>query len=218
MGKGTLRLLALLPVVMVAGCATLNESECHTTDWRELGRSDGAHGYEASRLGDHMEACGKYGVTPDGEAYRAGRAEGLQQYCQPDNALQLGRNGSGYNMVCPGDTGAIFVAYYNRGATLHAIDGDLADLQHYLDEERRAQDATQDLGAYKLMAQNVRYLERQSDYLNMRLDRAQQDIAAGRDPEYYNAGQWKSGIPYPDARKAAEQRHDGHGDGNKDHH
>ncbi|TXH05285.1 MAG: DUF2799 domain-containing protein [Nevskiaceae bacterium] len=217
MAKDHLRLLLLLPALAAAGCATLSESECHTADWRELGRSDGAHGYEASRLGDHMEACGKYGVTPDGDAYRAGRSEGLQQYCQPDNALQLGRSGNGYNSVCPGESGAIFVAYYNRGATLHAIDGDLVDLHGYLDEERRAQDATKDLGAYKLMAQNVRYLERQSDYLNMRLDRAQQDISAGRDPEYYAAGQWKSGIPYPDARKAAEHHDEHHDDGNGHH-
>ena len=201
-------LVLLLPALLLTGCATLNENQCRTVDWRELGRTDGARGYESSRLGEHLEACGQYGVTPDGSAYRAGRQEGLRQYCQPENAPNLGRSGYSYTSLCPGESGTVFVAYYNRGATPHAIEGDLGELQGYLDAERRAQDGTKDLGAYKLMAQNVRYLEHQSDDLQRRLDRAQQDVSAGRDPEFFVPGRWKIGLPYPDARTAA-QHYDG---------
>lgn len=209
--------LLLAVTAVLAGCATLNENECRSVDWRELGRNDGAHGYESSRLGEHMEACGKYGITPDGGAYRAGRDEGLRQYCQPDNALQLGRSGGGYNQVCPGESGAMFVAFYNRGAQLRQIESDLHQLQEEADAQRHAQDGTKELSLYKELAQNLRYLEQQSSYLQMRLDRAQQDVADGRDPEFYSSQDWHSGMPFPDARKAAEHHDDHHGD-DRNHH
>lgn len=191
---------------IVAGCATLNENECRTVDWRELGREDGAKGYESSRLGDHMEACGKFGIAPDGDSYRAGREEGLRQYCTLDNALQLGMNGSGYHQVCPGDIGAAFAVTYNRGAALHTIQSDIQDLQSRLDSERGTQSNVKDLDLYKRLDQNIRYFEREKIFMQRQYDQAAQAVNSGFDPPYYDNGEWRTGIPYPKAQHEADKK------------
>lgn len=95
-------LLAVLAgILLLTGCASLNEKECHTADWRMIGYEDGAAGNSATRLGEHREACAKHGITPDMAAYRQGRDEGLGEYCRPRRAYQLGRNGYAYPAVCP---------------------------------------------------------------------------------------------------------------------
>ncbi|MGH8456040.1 MAG: DUF2799 domain-containing protein [Stenotrophobium sp.] len=198
LNKQAMWLLLTMPLLL-GGCATLSEGECHSEDWRELGRSDGAHGFAASRLGEHVEACGKYGVTPDADAYRAGRLEGLQQYCQPQNAVSVGRSGGTYRQVCPADSDAMFVQFYNRGTVLRAMDTDMQELQGALNDQRAARGQTQDLRLYKMLDENIRYLERRADFLHGALDRAQQDVAAGRDPEFYAAGDWHSDLPNPGA-------------------
>ena len=198
-------LSALLVSVLLVGCATLNENECRSADWRELGRTDGANGYEATRLGDHVDACGKYGVSPDAAAYRSGREEGLRQYCTPENALQRGIDARGYNAVCPGESGEMFRRIYDRGTVLNQIRSDVNEIQQRLDSDRQVQDQTKDLGAYKMLAQNVRYFENQLNRLQRRYDEAHRDIDAGYDPPYYSPGEWRSGVPYPDAARDAEQ-------------
>lgn len=198
----------LLPVAMLAGCATLNESECRTVDWRELGRSDGARGYEASRLGEHMNACGKYGIAPDPAAYSSGRDEGLQQYCQPGVAINEGRNGKVYHSVCPGERNLMFSHYYQRGTVMRLIDTDLRDLGSALDAQRQAMSDSQELSLYKKLNQNARYLEDQLRRAQELLDDAEQDVAANYDPRPYRAGRWQDGLPYPDALEQARQARD----------
>lgn len=199
--------MVLLPLMALsAGCATLNENECRTIDWTELGRSDGAKGYESSRLGDHMEACGKFGIAPNGDAYRAGREEGLHQYCTPENALQLGTNGSGYHQVCPGEVGEMFSRVYARGAALHTMQSEMQDVQTRRDSEQAAQRKVKDLDLYKQLEQNVRYLDRKRDFMQRQYDQASRDISAGFDPQHFNSGDWQNDIPYPQAAHDAEKR------------
>lgn len=200
------RIMVLSLLALTAGCATLNENECRTIDWRELGRSDGAKGYESTRLGDHMEACGKFGLAPDAESYRAGREEGLRQYCTLDNAMQLGMNGSGYKQVCPGDIGVAFAQTYSRGAALHTIRSDMQDLQDRLNSERGTQSNVKDLDLYKQLDQNIRYFEREMRFMQQQYDQAARAVNSGFDPPYFDAGGWRDGIPYPKAGREAEKK------------
>ena len=71
---------------LLAGCSsTMSKDECRTVDWRTVGYEDGVAGRSGERIGEHRKACAEHGVTPDLNAYRAGRAEGLREYCQPHN-------------------------------------------------------------------------------------------------------------------------------------
>ena len=197
--------LPLALLVLSTGCATLNEKECRSVDWHEQGRADGANGYESTRLGDHGEACGRYGIVPDAEAYRAGREEGLRQYCTPENALQQGMKGATYRQVCAGDTGQQFAVIYARGKALNLIQNDMQTLQDRSDEERSAQANVKDLDLYKRMDQNLRYFEREKAFMQRQYDQAMFAVNSGFDPPFYDEDGWREGIPYPRALREAQK-------------
>jgi len=84
----------------VSGCSTLSKGECLSANWKNIGYGDGAQGYLAARISQHRSACAEYNVTPDLNAYTAGRNEGLAQYCTPANGYNTGFAGTSYNGVC----------------------------------------------------------------------------------------------------------------------
>ena len=54
-----------LPVVL-GSCATMSKEECVAADWRVVGETDGAAGYDPqSRFAAHAKSCEKAGVVPD---------------------------------------------------------------------------------------------------------------------------------------------------------
>lgn len=114
----TIMMAALLTL---SGCATMNQEECLTSDWRTIGYEDGARGSSADRVGQHRKACAEYGVTPDLQAYQSGREDGLRQYCQVQNGFNLGSRGGSYAGVCPADLEPDFVAAYHAGLKLHDL-------------------------------------------------------------------------------------------------
>ena len=99
MKLSTACLIFLLPVLL-AGCEALTPAECATANWRQLGVQDGASG-RTDRAADYHESCTKAGIGVDVATYRAGRTEGLQNYCQPGNAINEGLAGRSYDGVCP---------------------------------------------------------------------------------------------------------------------
>ena len=70
----TIALLAL-----VAGCATMSENECRTTNWYDRGQYDGLLGLQA-RIDQYAYLCSKYQAQPAAQAYLAGWAEGYSEY------------------------------------------------------------------------------------------------------------------------------------------
>ena len=93
-----------LPLLLVlSGCAgkAMNENQCLVADWRTAGFEDGSMGRNEQWLGRRAEACAEYGVTPDMDQYLMGRAQGLESYCEPRRAFDLGVRGGRYNNVCP---------------------------------------------------------------------------------------------------------------------
>ena len=81
-------ILAIL--ILLQGCATLDKDECMLADWRLIGYQDGVAGKSAASVGEYRKDCAKHAIVPDLDAYRAGREEGLQQYCKVDNGFRLG--------------------------------------------------------------------------------------------------------------------------------
>jgi hypothetical protein len=111
----------MLFLLLLAGCAGMSADECAIVDWHTIGFEDGARGYTADRVGDHRKACAKHGVAPDFEAYRAGHAEGLRDYCQPSRAFNVGASGARYNGVCSANREAEFLDAYNSGYHLYNL-------------------------------------------------------------------------------------------------
>ncbi|MGB5259255.1 MAG: DUF2799 domain-containing protein [Gammaproteobacteria bacterium] len=110
----------LLAMVLLAqGCATLNKDECKVADWRLIGYQDGVAGKSGSAIGTYRKDCAEYAVVPDLDAYQAGRAEGLEEYCKADNGYRLGHSGKGYATVCPSGLEPGFRAAYNQGREIY---------------------------------------------------------------------------------------------------
>lgn len=108
-------------LLMITGCATMSGEECLTSDWRAIGYEDGAQGFSSDRLSQRRKACAKHGVTPDFDAYQAGRSDGLQEFCQPQRGFNLGAAGGRYNGVCPAQLELGFLDAFRTGSQLHGL-------------------------------------------------------------------------------------------------
>ncbi|MDP3740581.1 MAG: DUF2799 domain-containing protein [Hyphomonadaceae bacterium] len=105
----------------LAGCASMSKSECVYADWRAIGYEDGANGHTASVISSRRQACAKAGVTPDMDAYLAGRDAGLAEYCTPANGFSTGESGYSYNGVCGRHDEASFLEQHRLGARLYML-------------------------------------------------------------------------------------------------
>ena len=127
--RSVMQTIALLAIALLAGCATLSESQCAANDWHTVGYSDGVSGQDSSRLLKHQNACMKHGVTPNRMAYMAGWEEGVVRYCTPDNGFQQGQRGSSYRNVCPNDLEPGFHEAYLAGRELHLAQAEITRMQ-----------------------------------------------------------------------------------------
>jgi hypothetical protein len=135
--KSTTFLLAASLLALAACSATMNRDECRTVDWRTVGYEDGVAGRPGDQIGLHRKACAEYGVTPDLDAYRAGRAEGLREYCQPHNGYRAGATGAVYYDGCPAELAPAFVAAYESGRELYVRERRVADADDQIEYDRR---------------------------------------------------------------------------------
>ena len=145
LNKTACRLMPLFLVcvlMMLSGCATLDQDECANADWHGIGFEDGARGYKASRIGDHRRACAKYGVAPDLGAYERGRQEGLEQWCTPFNGYRLGSRGKNYNGVCPKELEPAYIQALHQGKAVFDYGRQIAQ------EEQRLKRMHIDLDGY----------------------------------------------------------------------
>lgn len=100
-------------------CATLNEKECQTVDWRALGQEDGMNGRAASHIDRHREACAEHKLPVQDAPWHEGWAVGIRLYCTPQNGLRVGQAGSQYAGSCPADLSAGFETAYLVGKRVH---------------------------------------------------------------------------------------------------
>ena len=107
--------MALLLPLALSACATLNEAECETTNWRDLGQRNGQEGRASSYIVQHQDACSRFGLPVDGTAWRSGWEVGIRQYCTPRNGLEEGKQGNVYAQSCPADVAPGFLRTYAVG-------------------------------------------------------------------------------------------------------
>ena len=132
-----LRCASICLAMALGGCASMNKNECLAVDWRTVGYEDGAAGRPAEHIADHRRACARYGVTPDLNAYQAGRDQGLREFCRPLNGYRLGERGGSYAASCPVDLEPAFVAAYDSGRELYNLRSRAAAAASRLDTAHR---------------------------------------------------------------------------------
>jgi len=121
--------LWLILATTLAGCASLTPQQCVSGDWQGIGFGDGVAGRQADYINAHREACSEVGVVPDYEAWLRGRAAGLQQYCTPQNAYIIGRNGNRMSPVCSPDQRYSLNNAYDWGFQYYELDVDINEAE-----------------------------------------------------------------------------------------
>lgn len=131
-------LLATTAAALLAGCASMSESECRVADWGRVGLADGARGALESRLADYTDDCGKVGVVPDATAYRKGWDTGIASFCTAANGWREGMQGhAGKDAACAGQPGyAAFARYLDAGMQVYRTN---AQMERNTSETQRLQ-------------------------------------------------------------------------------
>ncbi len=106
---------------VLAGCASLSESDCRQGAWRDIGLSDGARGQRSSYIVEHFKACSEFGIVPDAQEWHRGREAGLNQYCTAANAYYVGTTGTRLSPVCRAEDVNALHAANLRGLHWHEI-------------------------------------------------------------------------------------------------
>jgi len=149
--RNTLNLFVIVVVsVLAQGCATLDKDECMLADWRLIGYQDGVAGKSASRVGEYREDCAKHAIIPDLDAYRAGRQQGLQEYCTASNGYRLGNAGHGFTAVCPGALEGNFRDGYNAGRELYLARSSVNKTHSHIRQRKQALSNLEDNRTQKL--------------------------------------------------------------------
>jgi Protein of unknown function (DUF2799) len=117
----TLTVGILAAMAALAGCNSMSEKECLSTDWRTVGYEDGVNGYSGDRIGRYRNACSEHGVTPNLGDYQSGREQGLREFCKPVNGFRVGARGGGYSGVCPSELDQSFADAYQSGRQLYTL-------------------------------------------------------------------------------------------------
>jgi hypothetical protein len=155
--------LCVLSSVVLSSCASLSKSECQTADWESVGYNDGSRGFESGRIQSHRDACIEHGMTPDATQYEAGRLRGLAQYCTTSNGLRAGKQGYGYNGVCPDEFADGFLNGYEHGRRMHEVASRMNSLREDINRTHTRLRNSDDLN------------ERERDYLIYRLRDLERD-------------------------------------------
>jgi hypothetical protein len=119
-----------------ANNATISESQCAAGDWQTIGYRDGAIGYRSTRLLAHQDACVQHGVVPNRDDYQLGWQQGIQEFCDPNNAFLVGTSGQRHNNVCPTGQRDDFLSAYREGRKLYLTRAEVANLERQIRKKR----------------------------------------------------------------------------------
>lgn len=108
-----------LALSLLSGCATtpsLSPEQCQAGNWQQIGYADGMVGRSGAYFTKHLENCTPIpGSAPNRMLWEQGRQEGLKEFCTELNAYKLGREGYGWQPVCPLEGIEKLEEAYNQG-------------------------------------------------------------------------------------------------------
>lgn len=84
-------------LLLLAACANTSEDYAKAGDWNAVGYSDGIKGKQHRTAGDFKD----YGAVNIND-YADGYLKGINEYCNPNHAYQIGLSGNYYEGVCEG--------------------------------------------------------------------------------------------------------------------
>jgi hypothetical protein len=130
-----MQLILLVTVaIIISGCATLDQGQCVTANWYDMGYQDGSAGKSKDGVADYANDCAEYGVKVDATAYRDGWSKGIPQYCTANNGYRVGSYGNYYENSCTGSLKDAFYSAYLLGSAVFDAQSRVDRLQEEVDE------------------------------------------------------------------------------------
>ncbi|EGU43547.1 hypothetical protein VII00023_03883 [Vibrio ichthyoenteri ATCC 700023] len=109
------KLVVVAMLTLLAGCASSVEQLVQSGDWYQVGYQDGVSGNTQRSYSD----LAKLGQANQAD-YDQGYLSGVEEYCNPDFAYQIGLSGQYYEGVCEGSEDAQqFRMEWQRGWSEH---------------------------------------------------------------------------------------------------
>jgi hypothetical protein len=147
---------------IVSGCATLNEAECISANWYDLGFDNALSGKKSSFVSEHTSACKKYQISPNFDLYREGWQQGVNKFCTAQSGWRYGIAGNYYRNTCSADKEAAFLEGYNPAKRIAQKKREINDLKNNV---RNLRERITDNGLSKDEHTNV-----SMEHLDARLD------------------------------------------------
>lgn len=94
--QGINKAILLLALSQLGACAVMSKQECLNADWRNVGYGVGLNGNinKSDAFNIRQRACEKHGASANWLQFQQGHADGVVQYCQLSNAVELGIKGA----------------------------------------------------------------------------------------------------------------------------
>ncbi len=83
----------------LAACAGWSKKKCESTNWQQLGYSEGSSGRPNSSA-SYSNTCSKKGANIDVQGYNAGHSKGLAVFCSFEAGKGVGVNNGALNPTC----------------------------------------------------------------------------------------------------------------------
>ena len=127
----------LLAASVLAGCASMDKSECLAADWRTIGFEDGSNGKPETAIGNYRQDCAEHGVAPDLDLYRQGHRQGSERFCTRRNGFMQAKAGVAYQNSCTVELEAEFLTGYQDGKSLYDTQMALSYARTAVDKQQR---------------------------------------------------------------------------------
>jgi len=146
------KILLILAFTQLTACAVMSKQECVSADWRQVGYDVGVDGNTdiSDQFNRREQTCVKHGTSANWQQFQQGHSDGIVQYCQLGNALELGASGHSQvidEQVCaerdyPGFRQAFDVGYQlyvlrSRARDSHSALVNLSDSRDHHEQSNR---------------------------------------------------------------------------------
>ena len=129
------KLVLILALIGLQGCAVISKHECLVGDWHRVGFDVAMEGERDADKAYEKRAkvCAKHGEIANRDDYDAGYAEGLYAYCEVENAVKLGVRGKNSAFeICSEEENPGFTAAFEAGYQLNKLRREEAYAQNQL--------------------------------------------------------------------------------------
>ena len=106
---------ALLALLILSGCASMNKKECQVADWHAMGYQQGVTGQGTQRFNKYQSDCADHDIRADFQSFKQGHQAGLTDYCTYERGQGLGQAGNAYNANCSASRYPEFDSGYRSG-------------------------------------------------------------------------------------------------------